>query len=107
MLDDHFDRAPNGALIFTDHVDRIVAQLLAPLRVSEQFSKGLLERGGMRHLNRSSAIDKNAGDGGEVLHLWPEDHGLAHRAGFDGILPTLADQALADEDDGGLLVKIF
>ena len=105
MVDDEVNGAVHGALIFLNGFSGFLAKLLAAFSVGKEVGEGLFEFGGVLDLHDGLAVEEDADDVGEVLHVGAEDDGLAEAGGFDGILTTLGGEAFADEDDGGVGVK--
>src|SRR5690348_4772250 len=106
VLEDHLHRAVDGPLVLTHHRLRVLAQLFPPLLIRQQLAQCLLQFQRILDLDGAVFGQEVSDHFREILHIGSEDHRLAQCARFNGILAPLRGDALANEDNRGLLVKV-
>src|SRR6266568_1754430 len=98
VTDDHIDRALNGAEVFADDLQGILAQFSPMVLIAKQIADGFFQPVFVLDLNRAACGEEVSRNIREILHVRSENHRLAQRAGFDGVLATLGGQTFAYEN---------
>ena len=107
MFDDHIGRAIDGAEVFVDNLERVPAEPFAARAVGQEFAQDFLQFCRIADLHRGVLRDEAADDVRKILHVGPEHHSLAQSARLNWVLAPFGQEALADKDHGGVLVKML